>query len=115
MLHYRAATASIDWHGPSTFPMGALPQTRLEQARSVLLEPGDVLGLISDGIYEYENAAGEHFGEDRVADVVCGGHERPMKELVAELLARAREFGDGAAQADDVTIVLIRRLTAPPA
>ena len=38
-----------------------------------------------------------------------------MKELVAELLARAREFGGGAAQADDVTIVLIRRLTAPPA
>ena len=115
LLHYRAATASIDWHGPSTFPMGALPQTRLEQARSVLLEPGDVLGLISDGIYEYENAAGEHFGEDRVAAVVCGSHERPMKELVAELLARAREFGDGAAQADDVTIVLIRRLTVPPA
>jgi serine phosphatase RsbU (regulator of sigma subunit) len=33
-----------------------------------------------------------------------------MKELVAELLARAREFGGTAAQADDVTIVLIRRL-----
>ena len=36
-----------------------------------------------------------------------------MKELVAELLASAREFGGGAAQADDVTIVLIRRLTHP--
>ena len=110
LLHYRAATASIDWHGPSTFPMGALPQTRLEQARSLVLEPGDVLGLISDGIYEYENPAGEQLGEERVAAVVRAHHERPMKELVAELLARAREFGGTAAQADDITIVLIRRL-----
>jgi sigma-B regulation protein RsbU (phosphoserine phosphatase) len=72
-----------------------------------------VLGLISDGIYEYENPAGEHFGEDRVAAVIQDKHDRPMKELVAELLARAREFGGGAAQADDVTIVLIRRLAQP--
>ena len=79
-----------------------------------MLEPGDVLGLISDGIYEYENPAGEHFGEDRVAAVIQDKHDRPMKELVAELLASAREFGGGAAQADDVTIVLIRRLTDPP-
>ena len=56
LLHFRAATATIDWHGPTTFPMGALPQTRLEQARRPNLDPGDVLGLISDGIYEYENA-----------------------------------------------------------
>ena len=90
--------------------MGALPQTRLEQARSLVLEPGDVLGLISDGIYEYENPAGDQLGEERVAAVVRAHHERPMKELVAELLARAREFGGTAAQADDITIVLIRRL-----
>jgi phosphoserine phosphatase len=114
LLHYRAATASIDWHGPTTFPMGALPQTRLEQARSLHLEPGDVLGLISDGIYEYENTTGEHFGEDRVAAVIRENHDRSMKELVALVLAGAREFGGTAAQADDVTIVLIRRLADPP-
>ena len=55
----------------------------------------------------------EHFGEDRVAAVIQDKHDRPMKELVADLLASAREFGGGAAQADDVTIVLIRRLAQP--
>jgi serine phosphatase RsbU (regulator of sigma subunit) len=45
-----------------------------------------------------------------LAAVVRAHHDRPMKELVAELLARAREFGGTAAQADDITIVLIRRL-----
>ena len=114
LLHFRAASGTVDWHGPSTFPMGALPQTRLEQARGLTLDPGDVLGLISDGIYEYENPAGDHFGEDRVAAVIREHHAQPMKELVAQLLAAAREFGGSAAQADDVTIVLIRRLPDPP-
>lgn len=114
LLHFRAATGEIDWHGPSTFPMGALPQTRLEQARRLTLDPGDVLGLISDGIYEYENAAGEHFGEERVAAVVCEHHARPMKDLVGLTLAAAREFGGTAAQADDITIVMIRRLIDAP-
>jgi len=62
------------------------------------------------GNHEYENPAGEELGEERVAAVVRAYHDRPMKELVAELLASAREFGGTAAQADDITIVLIRRL-----
>jgi sigma-B regulation protein RsbU (phosphoserine phosphatase) len=114
LLHFRAAREAIEWHGPSTFPMGALTQTDLAQARRLALEPGDVLGLISDGIYEYENAAGEHFGEERVAAVIREHHDRPMQELVEILLGAAQEFGGTAPQADDVTIVLLRRLTQSP-
>lgn len=114
LLHFRAASAAIDWHGPSTFPMGAMPQTHLEQPRTLALKPGDVLGLISDGIYEYVNAAGEHFGEERVAAVILEHHERPMNELVTILLAAAQHFGGTAPQADDITIVLVRRLTESP-
>jgi sigma-B regulation protein RsbU (phosphoserine phosphatase) len=94
--------------------MGALTQTHLAPARSLPLEPGDVLGLISDGIYEYENTAGQHFGEERVAAVIREHHDRPMKELVEILLGAAREFGGTAAQADDITIVLLRRLAQLP-
>lgn len=115
LLHFRAATATIEWHGPSSFPMGVLPQTELQQARRLTLEPGDVLGLISDGIYEYEDSFGQHFGEERVAAVIRDHHHRPMQELAQMLLTAARQFGGTAAQADDITIVLLRRLAEPPA
>jgi phosphoserine phosphatase len=114
LLHYRATADQIEWHGPTTFPMGAMSQDSLEPAHELALGPGDVLGLISDGIYEYENPAGEHFGEQRVAALIREHHGRPVKELVALVLDEARRFGTGAAQADDVTIVLIRRLPDPP-
>ena len=55
IMHYHAAVGSYDWHEPSTFPLGYMEQKDPGPGVSVTLEPGDILGLISDGIYEYEN------------------------------------------------------------
>ena len=110
LLHYRMATDQCHWHGATTFPMGALHQNDLKAAQRIDLDPGDVLALVSDGVYEYENAAGEQFGEDRVANVVRQNKNKPMTELVEILLRSVRDFGCQVVQADDITIVLIRRL-----
>jgi sigma-B regulation protein RsbU (phosphoserine phosphatase) len=109
LLHYRASEDRLEWHGPTTFPLGAMPQFNLQPAQRLRLEPGDVLGLISDGIYEYGNPRGELFGEARVGEVVRACRGLPMQELVTRLLIAVQEFGDGADQADDVTVVVIRR------
>jgi phosphoserine phosphatase len=109
LLHYRAAEDRVEWHGPTTFPMGAMPQPTLLPAHRLHLGPGDVLGLISDGIYEYVNRDGAMFGESRVGEAVRAGRTLPMQTLVSRLLDAVQEFGAGAEQADDVTVVLIRR------
>ena len=81
----------------------------LKPPETIAMEPGDVLALISDGVYEYEDAAGRQFGTEGVADVIGRHHDRPMAELLATLLGSARDFADGAPQLDDVTVVLLRR------
>ena len=110
LLHYKADSDECDWHGASTFPMGALPHTSLDKAVRIDMEPGDVLGLISDGIYEYEDEEGRQFGQEGVARVIRENLEEPMTEVVTTLLRSARKFGGSAPQADDITIVLVRRL-----
>ena len=110
LLHYRAARDEVDWHAPSTFPLGAMPQPAGIAARTIELAPGDLLALISDGLFEYPGAGGEAFGETRVADLLRGRHASPMQDLADELLARARDWSAGTPQADDVTILLLRRL-----
>ena len=110
LLHFRVATQEFEWHGPTTFPMGAWPQQDLDAAQSIELEPGDILGLISDGIYEYVNPDGALFGQERVAETIRQHQDKPMTELAELLLVAAREFGGTAPQADDVTILLLRRL-----
>ena len=76
---------------------------------SVSLEPGDILGLISDGIYEYENEVGLQFGQDGVRSVIDAMPGGKAQELVPAIMHAARMHGGSAHQADDITIVLVRR------
>ena len=109
IMHYHAADKSYDWHEPSTFPLGYMPQNNLGPALSIKLEPGDILGLISDGIYEYENEVGLQFGQKGVASVIDAMPDGTAEELVPAIMQATRLHGGKAPQADDITIVLVRR------
>src|SRR5262249_4272805 len=65
ILHYRAATGTCARYKPTSFPLGAMPVSELKPAVTLEMLPGDILILLSDGIYEYSDAGGEQFGEKR--------------------------------------------------
>ena len=109
ILHYHAASGDYDWHPATTFPLGYLPQTDLAAPLEIDLAPGDILGLISDGIYEYENEQGVQFGQQGVADVIDQLPEGDADAVVAEIMRAVRQHGGSVPQADDITIVLARR------
>ena len=110
IMHYQADMGEYDWHPATTFPLGYIPQSDLQAPHVAELDPGDVLGLISDGIYEYENEAGEQFGRKGVMRVLDANPTAGAQELVDKIMAAAREHGGSAPQEDDITIVLARRL-----
>lgn len=110
IMHYHAATNTYDWHEASTFPLGYMNQTRLGEAMSVRIEPGDILGLISDGIYEYENADGIRFGQDGIIKVIADHPDAAAADLVNHIMRSARQHGGQVPQADDITIVLVKRV-----
>ncbi len=110
ILHYEAATGTCHWHKPTSFPVGIMELAEPEPAQVLKLEPGDILGLISDGVYEFADADGNEFGEQGVADIMAAGHDLPMEELSDRLVRAAFDFGGAVPQADDITLVLVRRL-----
>jgi len=110
ILHFRAADGEFDWYKPTSFPVGAMELDAAQPSASLQLEPGDILALISDGIYEYTDPDGEEFGEDRVAEIIRDNGDLTMVELSARLTEAAAKFGRGAPQADDITLVMVRRL-----
>lgn len=112
ILHFRAADGRCDWYKPTTFPMGAMEIDSPVTGKELTLAPGDVLALITDGVYEYTALDGGLFGEDRVADIIAANHALPMDALCKRLVEAAFEFGGDAPQADDITLALIRRLPA---
>jgi len=86
-----------------------MAQKNLKAAVSIKLEPGDILGLISDGIYEYENEVGLQFGQKGVASVIDALPDGTAEELVPAIMHATRLHGGKAPQADDITILLVRR------
>jgi len=109
IMQYHALSGEYDWHPATTFPLGYMPQVNMKPALEMQLAPGDVLGVISDGIYEYENEDGAQFGQDGVAAVIDSMPNASATELVTEIMQAARSHGGSVPQADDITIVLARR------
>ncbi len=109
IMHFHAADGEYDWHPASTFPLGYMNQDNLADSLVIDMAPGDVLGLISDGIYEYENRSGTQFGQDGVRRIVDDHASLDMNEMVLRMMQSAKEHGGSVPQADDITIVLIRR------
>lgn len=113
ILHLQAASGQCTAHRATSFPMGAMRLQALKPAVVLDLAPGDWLLLLSDGIYEYADPDGVQFGRARV-EAVLQQHQAAMPaEVAAQLLVAVQAHARGAAQDDDITMVLIRRL--PPA
>jgi phosphoserine phosphatase len=110
ILHFHGNSGECDWYKPTNFPVGVMPLDGSDKAHSLRLEEGDILALISDGVYEYTAEDQSQFGEDRVAEIMRAHHQLPMSELTQRLVDAAKEFGGEAPQADDITIVLVKRL-----
>ena len=109
ILHFRAATHDCVRYKPTSFPLAAMALTSIKPATELPLAPGDMLVLLSDGIFEYHNSANEQFGDARVAAIVCELHAKSAAALAQALLAAVEAFADGTPQQDDMTVVLVKR------
>ena len=112
ILHFQAAKGACARYNPTSFPLAAMPIAAMRPAVSVELMPGDILALLSDGIYEYHDQHNQLFGQERVEAILRTHHEATMAELSSLLLGNVEAFAQGAPQEDDITIVLVKREAA---
>jgi sigma-B regulation protein RsbU (phosphoserine phosphatase) len=90
-------------------PAIGLSRSARYQERSLTLEPGDVLALFTDGVTEAMNESREDFGEERLAAVLTGARaDASSAELVKAVLRAVDDHAAGAAQHDDITLVIAR-------
>ncbi len=69
----------------------------------------DVLCLFSDGFSETANASGARYGEERLLQLVRSRMADPTPDIVAAAFQDVDAFAGGVPQADDRTLVLVRR------
>jgi sigma-B regulation protein RsbU (phosphoserine phosphatase) len=78
--------------------------------QSASLAPGDLLVLYSDGVTEANNPDFDEFGEERFIRALSENRARTAREIVDAVTAALKEFTAGAPQADDITLLVAKRL-----
>jgi sigma-B regulation protein RsbU (phosphoserine phosphatase) len=79
------------------------------KTESILMRPGDILLLYTDGITEAPNEQGEFYGEERLAGKLREHRTQTPKEITENILNDVQAFSDMGKQLDDKTIVAIVR------
>ena len=93
---------------PGTAALGIDREETALKAAQITLEKGDLLLLISDGIPEARNHAGEEFGEERMLDIVRRERSRSSAEIIKILMEEAHHFCKPDPLQDDMTAVVLK-------
>ncbi|HUX44766.1 MAG TPA: GAF domain-containing SpoIIE family protein phosphatase [Terracidiphilus sp.] len=88
-------------------PLGLFPGVTYEEIQ-VATQPGDAIVFVSDGILDAENEAGEMYGEERLAALLCSVHEHSARQIADTILADVTRFQAARDRFDDETIVVLR-------
>ena len=110
LLHYVAAEDTCHVLSSNAIPLGLLPIMKTEVPPPILLEPGDLYAILSDGFFEAKNQSGEEFETDRVIEIIRRYRHESAGEILRQIRLATDLFTAGAPQDDDQTLVIIKRL-----
>jgi serine phosphatase RsbU (regulator of sigma subunit) len=99
----------VETGSSGAMPLGITGEIRLD-ARSVVIPPGGLAVLYSDGLSEAPDPSGNEFGARRLAAELPEISRLPAGEICARLWSRVQEFSAGQPQADDFTVVVVKRV-----
>ncbi|NKB89648.1 MAG: SpoIIE family protein phosphatase [Acidobacteria bacterium] len=110
LLVFRAATGEFGRHNAHGVPFGVTAAIGYGPGQQVDLAVGDMLILITDGFYEWENREGEMYDLDRLESSIRDHAERPPQEVIGAMHAGVLAFTAGTPQPDDLTAVIVKRV-----
>jgi len=102
----------------SAIPLGMMAGTVYEEGE-VILDPGDLLVIYSDGLTEARNAADEEFGPQRLQEILPRLRGLPAEESVRLVIDEVNRFLGKERPHDDLSLVVLARAggsrgVAPP-
>ncbi len=109
IVRYDAAGGQCVALPADAVPLGVVADLPVEIAEPGELAVGDIVAIVSDGIYEALNAAGEQFGVDRVTQVIVDHHDGTPADIIAALREAVGLFAGGTAAKDDRTGIVIKK------
>jgi sigma-B regulation protein RsbU (phosphoserine phosphatase) len=103
----RRKSGVLEGLGSANFPVGMFAEAEYQSSR-IQLEPGDFLVIYTDGVSEAQNPQNEMFEEARLRRIVESFTGDTVEQLGDAIREGMRAFTEGAAQSDDITILVVQ-------
>jgi sigma-B regulation protein RsbU (phosphoserine phosphatase) len=93
------------WAGGTV--LGAFDFAPFEEGQTQLSE-GDLLVVYSDGITEAQDAAGEEYGEERLAQLAADRRDETVENIRRDIFNEIDRWSGDAERGDDQTLVILK-------
>ncbi len=110
LLRFSAATQSIQRIEVDAPPFGIAMDMTYELQPPIALQPGDVVAVLSDGIFEAKNQQDELLGIHRVQEIIAAKNQHSAVEILTAIRWQLRQFANGRPHDDDQTAIIIKRV-----
>lgn len=104
---YRAASNTTEEIQISGVPLGSFNDAYFDEI-STTFNAGDILVIISDGLPEAPNLAGELFDYQKLQDLITTYGNLSAQEVIDQLMIEADSWLSGNHNPDDITLVVIK-------
>ncbi|MFN6388183.1 MAG: SpoIIE family protein phosphatase [Bacteroidota bacterium] len=104
---YRAASNTTEEIQISGVPLGSFNDAYFDEI-STSFNAGDILVIISDGLPEAPNLAGELFDYQKLQDLIATYGNLSAQEVIDQLMVEADSWLSGNHNPDDITLVVIK-------
>jgi serine phosphatase RsbU (regulator of sigma subunit) len=107
VLIYRAETGSVEEVMIKAMPLGSVTGYTYRE-RELTIGCGDVIVLMSDGLPERFNHAGEMFDYSRTIGTLTRSAALAPREIIERMVDAGEAWADGRPQDDDITFVALK-------
>ena len=107
---YSPGTDSFKEPAGGGVPLAILEDESYDQYELELDDGREIIFTATDGVWETANQQHELFGKERLMDVLRANSALESKDIITRVIAALDEFRGSSRPADDVTMVVIKRL-----
>ncbi|SIO18875.1 Stage II sporulation protein E (SpoIIE) [Singulisphaera sp. GP187] len=98
----------LEVHG---YPLALMIEESFDVAGMTQFAPGDFVAIVTDGFFEWLDLQGECFGTQRLCAQILRDRDRSAAEIISGLRTALLSFANGVPQRDDLTAVVIKRVS----
>lgn len=93
------------------FPLGVERESKFAAVPAITLDPGDLVFLLTDGVFDARSPDDHSFGIERVLENIRDNRHLPAQRIVDSLYGSIRDYCQGKNPPDDITAIVIKVLS----